>query len=270
MVVFPNAKINLGLNIISKRIDNFHILESVFYPIPWCDVLEIIVSKKTQFSISGNAIPGNINDNLCMKIYSSMQKVYDLPPVSMHLHKNIPVGAGLGGGSSDAAFTVKLLNDLFNLNIPSEDQIDFIKPYGSDCAFFIQNRPVLALGKGDEFEPVNLSLKGKFIVLVYPDLFISTKEAYASVNPTIPADDIRKSINSEINQWKGILQNDFENALFPEYPLLKSIKETMYHLGAMYASMSGSGSTVYGIFEHPLETSGLFPNNYKIWKGILE
>lgn len=270
MVVFPNAKINLGLNIIKKRSDGFHELESIFYPVPWVDALEIIPSHVVGFSTSGIQVDGALHDNLCMKVYEAMRERFDLPPVQIHLHKNIPIGAGLGGGSSDAAFTVKLLHEIFELSLTEVEMENFIRPFGSDCPFFIKNRPLLALGRGDVFEAADVQLKGAWIVLVYPDLFISTKEAYGQVRPQIPANNIRKVNGKGMEAWRGVLKNDFEEALFPSHPVLKALKEKMYMLGASYASMSGSGSTVFGIFDKEPSIDAAFPANYKVWKGVFE
>lgn len=269
MVVFPNAKINLGLNILFKRPDGFHSLESVFYPVPWSDILEIIPSKTGHFSFSGIKIEGDFMENLCVKVYTALKDKYDLPAIQLHLHKHIPVGAGLGGGSSDAAFTLKLLNQIFKLGMSLEEQINFIRPFGSDCAFFIKNLPALAVEKGDCFEASPVSLLGKYIVLVYPDIFISTKEAYAGIQPKIPAKNIRDVMGDKIDSWSKSLVNDFEPNLIKKYPVIQNIKNQLYACGASYASLSGSGSTMFGIFESVPDLKNSFPKYYSISIGKL-
>lgn len=269
MIRFPNAKINLGLQVTHKRADGFHNLCSIFYPVGWSDALEIIPSTNFEFTQSGIAVQGDPADNLCVKVYDWMQAEYNLPAVKIHLHKNIPVGAGLGGGSADAAFTMKMLNDLFTLNLCNLQMQEAIKPFGSDCAFFIENKPTLAVNKGDEFEAISVSLKGKYVVMMYPDLFISTKEAYSGVVPVKPNFILQEIDSKPIETWKPDMLNDFEKSLFPTYPLLAEIKNILYAQGAAYASMSGSGSTIFGIFEKETNLAHLFPINYKLWNGFL-
>lgn len=267
MICFPNAKINLGLNITEKRSDGFHNLESVFYPVGWTDALEIVISDKFEFNLTGISVEGNKEDNLCVKVYQSLKEKYNLAPVKMHLHKNIPVGAGLGGGSADAAFTAKLLNEIFNLNLSIEEMQNIVRPLGSDCAFFIENKPVYAFEKGDQFKNIELNLIGKYIVMAYPDLHISTKEAYSGIKPQKPTFNILDTIKQDIGSWKEKLVNDFENGIIQKYPIIEQLKNEFYKAGAIYASMSGSGSTVFGIFDMEIETNNMFPKNYKIWQG---
>jgi 4-diphosphocytidyl-2-C-methyl-D-erythritol kinase len=183
MIVFPNAKINIGLNIIARRPDGYHDLETVFYPVKINDVLEVVEADKLSFESSGLDIPGRLEDNLCIKGYHLLKKDHDLPPVKIHLHKNIPIGAGLGGGSADAAFFIKLMNDKFGLGLSLERMEDYARVLGADCAFFIQSKPVFAFEKGDELEPINLDLSAYKIVLVMPDEHVSTAEAYRGVKP---------------------------------------------------------------------------------------
>lgn len=209
MVVFPNAKINLGLFITEKRKDGFHNLESCFYPIPWQDVLEIVPSDKFSFSSTGITIPGDLKTNLCVKVYEAVKSKFDIPPVQIHLHKVIPIGAGLGGGSSDASFTLKILNNLFDLSLTTEEMEDLVRPLGSDCAFFIKNEPVLAYEKGDRFKPITISLQGYQLIVVYPNIPISTQLAYSLVKPAQPTMSISDILNKGINEWKGLLKNDF-------------------------------------------------------------
>jgi 4-diphosphocytidyl-2-C-methyl-D-erythritol kinase len=249
MVVFPNAKINLGLYITEKRKDGFHNLESCFYPIPWIDALEILPSDNFKFTSSGTDIPGNTEDNLCIKIYQILKKEFNLPEVNIYLHKTIPIGAGLGGGSSDAAFTIKLLNELFELKLNEEQMESYVRPLGSDCAFFIRNKPVFAFGKGDQFENINVNLSGKYGLIIYPEVHISTKEAYSGITPRKPSNSIKNILSGDIYSWKDLLKNDFEESIFKKYQALSSLKQNLYDHGAVYASMSGSGSCMYGIFE---------------------
>ncbi len=249
MVVFPNAKINIGLNITEKRADGFHNIESIFYPVlDLYDVLEIIESKELKFTSSGIEIPGNKNDNLCLKAYHLLKNDFDLLPVHIHLLKMIPIGAGLGGGSSDAAFTLKLLNEKFELQLSDEQLINYARRLGSDCAFFIKNKPVYAFHKGDEFEDIDLSLADFEIKVEYPDIHIGTAEAYAGVVPQSSKFDLKKIKISEIESWKLNVKNDFEDSIFQNHSAIKQLKEKLYSDGALYASMTGSGSAVFGVF----------------------
>jgi 4-diphosphocytidyl-2-C-methyl-D-erythritol kinase len=269
MLSFPHAKINIGLYITEKRTDGFHNLESCFYPIGWSDVLEIIPSTSTSLSISGLTVDGNLQDNLCIKAYELLKKDFWLPPVAIYLHKVIPMGAGLGGGSADAAFTIKNLNQLFSLGLTSTQMQRYASQLGSDCAFFVEGKPTFCYEKGDKFKPINLSLRGKYLVLIYPDVHISTKEAYSQVAPQKTMFDLREFLEkTPIEMWKETLRNDFERSLFPKYPQLDEIKSTLYQQGALYASMSGSGSAIYGIFkEKPVSLS--FPYQVQIWQETL-
>ncbi|GAB3897315.1 4-(cytidine 5'-diphospho)-2-C-methyl-D-erythritol kinase [Spirosoma agri] len=268
MLSFPNAKINLGLLITEKRPDSFHNLQSCFYPVGWTDALELIPADTFQFTSSGLPIPGDDGTNLCVRAYESLQTDFDLPPVQMHLHKLVPIGAGLGGGSADAAFALRLINDQFNLGLSSSQLQAYARRLGSDCAFFIENRPVYCVEKGDVFEEIALDLSGYYLLLVYPNLAISTAEAYANVRPKLPAQSLREQLQKPIETWRDAVHNDFETSLFPTYPILAEIKQTLYGLGAVYASMSGSGSTVYGIFDAPPLVTNQF-SNYSVWQGRL-
>jgi 4-diphosphocytidyl-2-C-methyl-D-erythritol kinase len=268
MLVFPNAKINIGLNIIQKRPDGFHDIESCFYPVGWSDALEVIRSDEFSFHSDGTSIPGNASDNLCIKAYQMLAADYQIPPVQIYLLKAIPIGAGLGGGSSDAAFMIATLNELFDLKISLQKQQDYARRLGSDCAFFIENKPVFCYQKGDQFENIDLMLKGKWIVMVNPGIHISTVEAYAGIKPHLPELDLRTLLKRPLHQWKDDIKNDFEATLFPKYPLLKNIKEMLYHLGASYVSMSGSGSTLYGIFESETDLHAHF-QRFKVWQGLM-
>lgn len=270
MVAFPNAKINIGLNIIEKRKDGYHNLNSCFYPVRWEDVLEVIKAPISKFTSSGIPIPGALSDNLCLKVYELLQRDFDLSPVHIHLHKAIPIGAGLGGGSSDAAHTLKLLNDIFDLQLDNSALENYALQLGSDCPFFIRNQPLLAYGRGELFEEVNLDLEGKLIVMVHPLLHISTAEAYAGVQPLHPSYSLKDLLEKKpVADWKDYIVNDFERSLFQKYPEIGTLKKKLYDAGALFASMSGSGATVFGIFEKETEVKNWFPENYLIWKGIL-
>jgi 4-diphosphocytidyl-2-C-methyl-D-erythritol kinase len=249
MISFPNAKINLGLHVIRKRDDGFHDIETVFFPVPLCDTLEIYSSSMDDASLNlyGAPLSGE-GDNLCMKAYKLLKREFDLPPVEMHLLKHIPAGAGLGGGSSDAAQTLIILNDIFKLDISFAELERLAVLLGSDCPFFIRNKPVFAFGKGEQFEDIDLDLSGKYIKLVKPDIHISTPSAYAMIKPVEGRPSPREIIQKPIHEWRGLLINDFEEPIFKKYPEIKSIRDEMYQQGAVYASMSGSGSAVYGIF----------------------
>jgi 4-diphosphocytidyl-2-C-methyl-D-erythritol kinase len=249
MLNFPNAKINIGLNIIEKRADGFHNIESCFYPIPCNDALEVIPSASMSFEAYGIEIPGNGTDNLCIKAYQLLKADFKLPNFEIHLLKNIPIGAGMGGGSADGAFMLKLLNEMNNLGLSNSQLKAYAQKLGSDCAFFIENKPKYCFGKGDEFEEISIDLSGKYLVLINPNIHISTAEAYAGISPKKPSQNIREILKLDISKWKQTLKNDFEESLFPKYPILPQIKQTLYNLGAEYASMTGSGSTLYGIFE---------------------
>ena len=268
MVIFPNAKINLGLQIVGKREDGYHNILSCFYPLPWCDILEIAEGKKFRFESSGIPIPGKPEDNLCVKAYQMLKHDFQLPPVHIYLHKQIPMGAGLGGGSADASFTLKYLNELFHLFLDDSVLEDYAIQLGSDCPFFIKNQPVLASGRGEQFEQISLDLSGKYVALVTPPIHVATAAAYAGVKPRQPDTDLKEILeNHPLHLWKDAVVNDFEVSVFQQYPQIGKIKETLYNLGAMYASMSGSGSSVYGIFEQPADISGSFPKEYIIWQG---
>lgn len=268
MIVFPNAKINIGLNIIEKRTDGFHNIESCFYPVSWNDALEIMPAEHFSFHSSGIPVPGDSAQNLCIKAYDMIAEDYHIGAVDMHLLKGIPIGAGLGGGSADGAFAIKAISQLFNLDISFEKQVAYARRLGSDCAFFIKNKPVYCFSKGDHFEEVSLDLSGKWIVLVNPQLHISTTEAYAGVVPAKSKNDLRDLVKLPVQEWKESIKNDFESSLFPKYSVLPKLKNGLYEHGAAYASMTGSGSTVYGIFEKETDLSAVFAG-YSLWQGFL-
>lgn len=271
MVSFPNAKINLGLFVTGKRNDGYHNMASIIYPIPLHDALELCDSQdgKFHFSSSGLAIPGNHHDNLIVKTWNILKQDFKLPQVQIHLHKAIPMGAGLGGGSADAAFAIKLINEYFELGLSTEIMKNYASRLGMDCPFFICNKPAYAFERGDQLEEVNLNLSGKFLVLIKPDFHVSTKDAYAGIDPSIPNNSICDLIKQPIKDWKMTLENDFEKTLFRKFPRIGEVKNQLYNLGALYASMSGSGSSVFGIFETEIDLKKHFPN-YFYWHGCLK
>ena len=268
MLRFPNAKINLGLNVTGVRSDGFHDIETVIFPIPLCDAMEVVpsVDNQVDFQHSGLFIPGNYEENLCYLAYQLLKKEFDLPAVKMCLHKIIPMGAGLGGGSSDAAFTIKMLNELFSLELSQTQMIQFARSLGSDCAFFIENTPVFANGRGDQFEPIDLTLSGYSVVIVVPPVHVSTAEAYQHVDTKKPGENIKAILKDPPGEWKNRLLNDFERTVFQTYPEIMKIKEHLYDAGAIYASMSGSGSAVFGLFNQLLPNMDSF-KQCMVWTG---
>lgn len=268
MISFPTAKINLGLRILRKRPDGYHDISSLFLPIPLHDALEVVEAGEFTFDASGLPIPGKQDDNLCIKAYELLRADFGLPPAAIYLHKVIPMGGGLGGGSSDAAFFLKMLNEKFGLDLPEASLEAYAARLGSDCPFFIRNKAAIASGTGVELQPVDFSLNGYHLLLLFPGLHVGTKEAYAGVKPRESGERLEDIISSLISTWKHRLINDFEASIFPRYPLLGDLKEKLYQQGAVYASMTGSGSTLYGIFEEeppPLE----WPKGVTSWKGKL-
>lgn len=268
MIAFPPCKINLGLHVVSERPDGFHNIETCFYPVPLTDILEIIPAATFSFSKTGISLPGNNAENLCVKAYKLAQQQYALPPVAMHLHKRIPAGAGLGGGSSDAAFVLRLLNEIFELGISHITLQQDAAQLGSDCAFFLHNSPMLGKGRGEILTPVNINLKGYTLVLVKPNIHITTADAYRGITPHSPAESLSKVLEAGITHWKDRLVNDFEISVFKKHPEVAKIKNTLYQQGAVYAAMSGSGSSVYGIFKEPINCTAHF-SEYFCWSGLL-
>lgn len=258
MILYPNAKINLGLSVLKKREDGFHNLETLFYPVEAHDVLEIVESDELKMHQYGIEYPGDPMDNLCVKAYRALAADFDIPPVEIHLYKKIPVGAGLGGGSSDAAFTLRALNEMFSLNLPDNSLAEYAARLGSDCPFFIYNRPMLGTGRGEILEPVEVpALEGYEIKLVYPPYFVSTAAAYGGIVPRArwqemgwetDSRSVMDILSQPVETWKNSLVNDFERTVFAKIPQLASYKEELYAQGAVYASMSGSGSAFFGIF----------------------
>lgn len=275
MLLLPNCKINIGLNIVSKRPDGYHNLETVFFPIPLRDNLEFkeIENEDVPYRLVSGGVPieGKPEDNLIVKVYLDMKAEFNLPALELSLYKNIPMGAGLGGGSSDAAAMMKGLNEAYNLQLSTEDMEKRLAKFGADCPFFVRNKPAYATGIGDELTNCNVSLKDKFIVLVKPDVFVSTKEAYAHVTTKLPAIPLAEAIKLPIETWKEQIVNDFEQSVFPFHPELPAIKQTLYDMGAVYASMSGSGSTMYGIFNRPTpEANEVFDKCFVYTKKLIK
>lgn len=248
MIVFPNAKINIGLNVVERRADGYHNLETVFYPVKIYDALEVVLSDKLEFTSSGISIPGNAEGNLCLKAYHLIKKDFDLPPVNIHLHKNIPIGAGLGGGSADAGFFIKLLNEVCEIGLSTEAMQNYARKLGADCAFFIGNKPVFAFEKGDQFEQLELNLSAYFLVLVMPPIHVSTAEAYGGVRPKPSKNTLKSALKLPVEEWENLVKNDFEESVFQHHPEILVVKEALYQQGAIYAAMSGSGASVFGIF----------------------
>lgn len=253
MITFPNAKINLGLNIVEKRPDGYHNLETIFYPIPLQDALEITPweggERKYKLAQSGIQIAGDDENNLVVKAYKLLDNLYNLPPIEINLLKHIPSGAGLGGGSADAAFMLCMLNQHFQLNIPNEQLEVYAAQLGADCAFFVENKPTFAEGIGNIFSPIELSLKGYKLLLVKPDIFVSTRDAFAQIKPKRPSISLKEVAKMPIEAWKTYMVNDFEESVFPQFPAIADIKAKLYDMGAIYASMSGSGSSVFALFK---------------------
>jgi 4-diphosphocytidyl-2-C-methyl-D-erythritol kinase len=262
MIVFPNCKINLGLHIIRKRADGFHDLETVFYPLQLTDALEVLSPGTLQFKSSGIDIPGAAEDNLCLKAWHLLKKDFpSIAEVDIHLHKHIPIGAGLGGGSADAAFMLVHLNQRFQLELSTEKLVEYAAILGSDCPFFVVNKPCYATGRGEVISPVELDLKGYTIALVYPDIHVNTGWAFKQLTPKEPEVSLIDVIKRPVEEWKGLMKNDFEAPIFTAHPALKEIKAEMYNQGAIYATMSGSGSAMVGIFPK----GNTFKTDYKLF-----
>ena len=267
MICFPNAKINLGLNIVSQRNDGFHNLETIFYPINLKDGLEITNSNSNeqyQLFQTGIKIDGDPSSNIVIKaleLVRNHSKV-NIPNIDIHLLKKIPTGAGLGGGSSDAAFMLKLLNENYQIGLSNNELVELALQIGADCPFFLYNKPAFASGIGNQLEPINLDLSGMYLLVVKPDVFISTKEAYSMITPKTPTLSLKDIVNRPLNEWKELMKNDFEDSIFKKYPQICKIKQQLYELGATYASMSGSGSSLYGIFNKKPNFQKLFSNNF--------
>lgn len=278
----PNAKINLGLNIVEKRPDGYHNLETVFYPVKGLfDVLSVgftgdksddtqYTTQTSGFRFAGDGIQvdGEIDNNLIIKALKLLKQDFEIPVVDIRFTKNIPFGAGLGGGSADAAFMLKALNEICALGLNTEQLETYAVKIGADCPVFIENKPVYATGIGNVFSPLELDLSGYYLVLVKPDIHVSTPEAYSMVKPYRPATSLKKNIHAPIERWKELIVNDFEISVFTKHPRIGAIKNQLYTHGALYASMSGSGSSVFGIFQHPTQLSDQFPGSF-VFEGKL-
>jgi 4-diphosphocytidyl-2-C-methyl-D-erythritol kinase len=266
MIVFPNAKINIGLHITQKRNDGYHNIESVFYPIPLTDALEVVIMPSQNditITTTGFEIAGNTQDNLIYKAYKLLQNDFtQLKGLHVHLHKAIPMGAGLGGGSSDCAFFIKTVTILYNLNLNVTQLQYYAQQLGSDCAFFIANTPAYATGRGEVLQPIALNLSGYYLVLVKPNVHVSTVQAYAGVTPKASAINLNTLIHTSINEWNSKIINDFEASIFTAHPVLQHIKNELYAQGAIYAAMSGSGATVYGIFKTEVDLKSHFEPHF--------
>ena len=267
MIEFPNAKINLGLFITEKRADGFHNIETIFYPIHrLCDILEVLPLKNNDtpisFSQSGLQVDGDASNNLCVKAFHLLKQHVKLPSVATHLHKQIPMGAGLGGGSADGAFTLKTLNELADKPLPFKKLSEIALELGSDCPFFLSNQPCFGWGRGEELERLDLNIQGHFIAIVNPGIHINTGLAYKKTTPAPAPFNLRNLENIPIEKWKELVSNDFEKVVFTDFPEIEKVKSELYSLGAVYSSMSGSGSTVFGIFKHRPNFSSKFEGMY--------
>lgn len=249
MISFPGCKINLGLHILERRPDGYHNIHTCFYPVSWSDVLEFLPADKPSFEISGLDIPGSLQDNLCMKAYRLLRNDFHLAPVQGHLHKSVPPGAGLGGGSADAAQTLRILNELFDLKLEVERLSDYAVRLGSDCPYFLIKGPALGSGRGDRLEACEDRLSGSYLVIVVPPVHVSTAEAYRAATPRTPAENLRASIARPISEWKEYLVNDFEGPVFAQHRELAEVKRQLYSMGAIYAGLTGSGAALIGLFD---------------------
>lgn len=270
MIYYPISKINLGLYVTDKRADGFHNLETVFYPVQLQDALEVVHSNEFSFSSSGIEIEGDSEDNLVVKAYNLLKDEYQIPPVKIHLHKNIPAGAGLGGGSADAVEMLKILNQLFDLNIEKKKLSEYALKLGSDCPFFIDPKPVFAKGRGELFTDVSIDLSSYYLIMVKPPVHVSTAEAYANISPHKSRLSLKGLIQFPVNRWKGNIVNHFEEFVFEKYPEVGELKKLLYAEGAVFALMSGSGSAVYGLFHS--EKKGIedrLPKNYQVHRQKL-
>lgn len=264
MILFPCGKINLGLAIHNRLPNGYHTIESVFYPLPFTDVLEITPLEEDGFGFeqTGLVIAGAPSDNLVVKAAMAFEEATLKSGALLHLHKVLPHGAGLGGGSSDAAYTLMGLNACFGNPLHQEQLIRIAAKLGADCAFFLLQQSAYLYGTGPEIQPFEFSLKGWYVAVVHPGFGISTQEAYSACQPTIPTYDLPSLVLKGPEHWKDSLLNDFELSVFPKYPILSEIKSRLYEAGAVYASMSGSGSAIFGVFKSPVNLSGFFPNMF--------
>jgi 4-diphosphocytidyl-2-C-methyl-D-erythritol kinase len=273
MLFFPNAKINLGLMVLDRRSDGYHDIESFMYPVPLTDVAEFIVDRGPVSSNTplcrcyGHPLDEH-SENLCVKAYRLIRADFDIPPVQISLYKHIPVGAGLGGGSADGAFMLKALNEYFSLGITESALSVYALRLGSDCPFFIRNTPALVTGRGEQIHAADLSLKGIHLAVIFHRIRVSTGEAYAGLKPSQAKESIGSIISRPLEKWKGLLENQFEAFVFSRFPEIKKVRDKLYSLGAVYASMTGSGSAVYGLFREPLVLKKMF-RDYFVWQDVL-
>jgi 4-diphosphocytidyl-2-C-methyl-D-erythritol kinase len=265
VILFPNCKINIGLNITDKRPDGYHNLESIFYPLPLSDVLEAVPAKQFEFKVSGLPIQGPIENNLCLRAIRLIKTRFaNLPQIGIYLHKHIPIGAGLGGGSADAVFLLVLLNHGFDLGLSSEELLAYAAQLGSDCPFFLVNQASFVSGKGDHLLPVALDLSAYSIVLIHSGIHIDTSWAFSTITPCRPKKSVAEIVRRPVKEWRQELKNDFEKPVFSKYPELERIKEKLYEFGALFVSLTGSGSSIYGIFEKNRTSSVSFEPNIRV------
>jgi len=272
MIVFPNAKINIGLHITGKRQDGFHNIETLFYPVGLCDALEFVISDQTIgndiLTSTGIDTGSSPADNIVMKAVIRLRERRSFPFLKIHLHKAIPAGAGLGGGSSDAACLLRAANHHFDLSIDLIELQAISLNLGSDCPFFISGVPSLALGRGEDLTPVKSLLTGYYLAILNPGVSISTAEAYKNCRPVTPPESLRQLIEYPVSEWKGLILNDFEEFAFRKHPIIADIKEELYRSGAIFSLMSGSGSSVYGLFKGKPQIPDKL-RTYVIWEGFL-
>lgn len=267
MIQFPGSKINIGLNILRQRNDGFHDIESVFYPVRWSDIVEVVPSNEPKFTMSGLPVSGSISDNLCLRALERIDPGND-HPVHIHLHKTVPMGAGLGGGSADGTAVLELFNRTFNLGHSQSTLMKWAAELGSDCPFFVRHEPQYVTGRGERLEKVDIDLSDYYILIVHPGIHVSTKDAYSMAIKGEPAYGLREVIKAPVEEWKEVLINGFEAPMIDSYPEIGEIRDKMYADGGLYASMTGSGSAVYGIFKEKQETDG-WPGNYAVWSGTM-
>jgi 4-diphosphocytidyl-2-C-methyl-D-erythritol kinase len=272
MLVFPKAKINLGLRITGKRTDGYHDIETVMYPVGLCDALELVPAREStvdSLTVTGTILPGRIEDNIVLGAVKALRKTHFFPFLKIHLHKIIPSGAGLGGGSSDAGSILRAINKMFSLSLGADELKGIAAGLGSDCPFFIDCKPAYATGRGEILTPVVNVLDGFYVVLLNPGISVSTKEAYGNCLPVSRERSLKELIEIPVHEWKDLIVNDFERTVFLAHPEIKAIKEALYSSGAVYSSMSGSGSTVYGIFKIKPEIHAAL-RKYLICEGIFQ
>lgn len=273
MLLNPIAKINIGLHVVERRADGYHNLETVFYPIPLQDNLELkplrYSSAPWALQVAGHAVAGKAEENLVVRAFEALRADYPLPPTDIYLYKRIPMGAGLGGGSSDAAEMVKGLNQLYGLGLTETEMERRVARLGADCAFFVRGKAAYATGIGDILTPVSVQLKGWTLVLVKPADHVPTRDAYAGIVPHQPACDLREAVSQSVETWRETVRNDFEDVVFPKYPRIAAIKETLYTMGAAYASMSGSGSAVFGLFRHHVDEAQSVFSDCFVFQSLL-